>query len=166
MLRIRAQKQVMAEKEARKRQSGHVDLSDSSMSSSSASNLSDTMTSSRANTPQNVEDESSFTESSTMISAREEEIVVVERDGAGRDRGAMRAVMMSSHNVSSIVMHLNDEEDNEETRQLRTGTAGHQKRKVVRRRTSVPSVDLSHASRDPVVAAPRDILNKDVRTNF
>jgi hypothetical protein len=80
----------------------------------------------------------------------------------------IRGIMMSSHNVSSLNEHLVD------TNRLILNQkiiSGNHRRHVAgagapttmtERNTATYSVDLSHASRDPMVAGARELLNKHV----
>lgn len=139
LLRVQAQRQVMLEKEARKRQMGRADLSDSSLCS--------TLSSESANESMSSEDSTVEIEVEKVLEVR------------GR---TMRAVMMSSHNVSSVNDELVQLEDDEERmRGVAVISQRVSRRKVARSSITTASVDLSHASRDPVVAAPKDILNKN-----
>lgn len=154
LLKVRAQKQSMAERRA--------------LENSSVSSLDSTM-SSRASSPREQIKETMTTVAGAAAAAKTEEAEVDEEEtsddaltltdtshasDAQLERRAIRAVMMSSHNVSSL---------NEELVYLDEQRVRATRRKVAKRTAAPPSIDLSHASRDPVIAAPKDILNKNVR---
>lgn len=167
LLKIRAQKKVMAEKrhreKLRREQGIEIETDESSLCSTSRS---DDMSSSRSPSPRNnqeIDQSVGFTEDDDMTSMITATATVA-AIGADDQLGAratssrrMGAIMMSSHNVSSVneFFHLEERVRKEERR-----------RKVARRSTNTVtttrSVDLSHASRDPMLAGPRELLNHNV----
>lgn len=124
------------------------------------------MSSSRSPSPRNnqeVDQSVAFTEDddmTSMITATATGVAAIGADQLGARTTSSRrmgAIMMSSHNVSSVneFFHLEERVRKEERR-----------RKVARRSTNTVtttrSVDLSHASRDPMLAGPRELLNHNV----
>ena len=69
-----------------------------------------------------------------------------------QEKNIIRNIMMSSHNVSSV----NEMMDSNRQRQATAANF---------RNADAYSVDLSHVSRDPILAGPRDMFNRYVR-NF
>jgi hypothetical protein len=61
--------------------------------------------------------------------------------------------MMSSHNVSSV----------NEFAAAAAFTVNENRRIVGSTRAAAYSIDLSHTSKDPILAGPRDLLTKDVK---
>lgn len=114
---------------------------------------------------QEVDQSVGFTEDddddmTSMITATATGVAAIGADQLGARTTSSRrmgAIMMSSHNVSSVneFFHLEERVRKEERR-----------RKVARRSTNTVtttrSVDLSHASRDPMLAGPRELLNHNV----
>ena len=107
--------------------------------------------------------------SSSFFSQQSSQVRVetsAERPMNVKEKKIMRGIMMSSHNVSS----LHDMESNRFHGRLQPQRARIElpgaddeldSSLVNNQNTATYSVDLSHASRDPMVAGPRELFNKN-----
>lgn len=158
MQRIQEQRQLLAEKSSKKQAGILVETS-----SDESSLLSNSTASSRSQTPVPptyshtdqphcsilAHDQSSLSSGGMSVSVVQQQQQQHLQMSTNMPRKIKR-IMMSSHNVSSV------------NEFVATAITVNENRRIVGS-TRAYSIDLSHASKDPMLAGPRDLLTKDVK---
>lgn len=116
----------------------------------------------RSENEEPIDDDESTSSSSLLSTASSTE---VDDDEPQKDisRKQMRGIMMSSHNVSSLNEHLID--TNRMILNQKIVSSYSRTGRFDAKNTATCSVDLSHASRDPMLAGAKELQNKNVSFN-